>query len=127
MTFSPEHKRTRSKGGEAWQHLYSSKRWRTLRRNFLLRHPMCQCPHCSGGAPLQANVVDHIKRHDGDLRLFFALSNLRAMNKECHDRWKQSEEAGGHGFMKGNNVSGEPLSREHDWWRSNNGRTKDQI
>lgn len=78
---------------------------------------MCQCPHCRGQG-LKATVVDHIKRHMGDVRLFFDRRNLRSMAKPCHDKWKQSEERGGAGFLAGCDERGFPLSEDHDWYRS---------
>ena len=76
---------------------------------------MCQCPHCKAQG-LKANIVDHKDRHGGDPRKFFDPANLISMNKQCHDKFKQSQEAGGHGFLAGCNGQGEPLSEEHDWW-----------
>lgn len=76
--------------------------------------PMCMCPHCKGKA-LPANVVDHIQPHRGDSRLFWNPDNLQSMNKQCHDRYKQSLERGGHGFDQGCDESGVPLSDDHPW------------
>jgi hypothetical protein len=63
----------------------------------------------------EANVVDHDTPHKGNRTLFFDRSNLKSFNKECHDRWKQSEETGGHGFMKGCDANGYPLHNDHSW------------
>ncbi len=75
---------------------------------------MCQCPHCKG-VGLIASVVDHIKPHKGHSTLFWDRGNLQSMNKQCHDRYKQSLERNGHGFDQGCDTSGEPLSDEHPW------------
>ena len=72
------------------------------------------CPHCKGKM-LMANVVDHIRPHRGDSRLFWNPDNLQSMNKQCHDRYKQSQERNGHGFDQGCDVTGTPLSDEHPW------------
>ena len=116
MAFSRQHKRTRSHQGKARQSLYKTPEWKRLRARQLKLHPNCQCPHCKNGQPRKASIVDHRKAPKGDTRKFFDPNNLQSMNKECHDRFKQSQESGGHGFMRGCNASGEPLSAEHDWY-----------
>jgi 5-methylcytosine-specific restriction enzyme A len=95
--------------------LYKTKRWKRLRRHQLALRPYCQCPH-HDGQQVTADTVDHIRPHRGDLRLFWDQRNLQSMTKECHDRWKQSLEKGGHGFMKGCDESGAPLSKDHHWY-----------
>ena len=99
---------------ETYAHLYKTKRWKRLRERQLSEHPMCQCPHCQEKG-LPANVVDHIKAHKGDRKLFFDKLNLRSMAKTCHDSRKQSEERGGSGFLKGGDVTGQPLDPSHHW------------
>jgi 5-methylcytosine-specific restriction protein A len=101
-----------------YAHLYKTAQWQRLRTEQLRRAPMCQCPHCQGRR-LVATVVDHKTPHKGDKTLFFDRSNLQSMNKECHDRFKQSQEAGGAGFLQGCDEHGWPLSREHHWHASN--------
>lgn len=97
--------------------LYRSKRWQRMRARHLVLHPYCQCPHHKGQSFKEdAMVVDHIKPHRGDVFLFWDDRNLQTMTKTCHDRFKQSEEKGGVGFLKGSDVTGWPLSREHDWY-----------
>jgi 5-methylcytosine-specific restriction endonuclease McrA len=60
-------------------------------------------------------VVDHIEPHRGDRRLFWNTSNLQSMTKVCHDRFKQSQEKGGAGFLVGCDEDGWPLSEDHPW------------
>lgn len=64
------------------------RQWRALRITFLAQHPVCECDECQAGKVRlrAATVVDHIQtiRDRPDLRLDW--SNLRAMNKQCHDR-----------------------------------------
>ena len=62
-----------------------------------------------------ANVVDHIEPHKGDRRKFFDERNLQSFEKYCHDKFKQSAEKGGHGFLQGVDERGWPLSKEHEW------------
>lgn len=99
---------------EKYRKWYKGKRWRRLRKQVLSEHPMCQCPHCKG-ANLQANVVDHITPHRGEARLFWNRKNLQSMNKQCHDKYKQSQERGGNGFDAGSDEQGLPLNRDHPW------------
>lgn len=95
--------------------LYKTARWRKLRKAQLARRPYCECPHHKGQKVL-ATVVDHIKAHKGDQRLFWNTQNLQSMSKPCHDKYKQSEEKGGPGFDMGCNEDGTPLNAEHSWY-----------
>ena len=101
--------------GNLWGKWYKTRRWKDLRARQLARFPHCQCPHHKGQS-IPADVVDHIVPHKGDTRLFHDPRNLQSMTKECHDRFKQSQEKGGSGFLKGNDEYGNPLSRDHEWW-----------
>jgi len=85
-----------------------------MRAAQLARHPYCQCPHHKK-AKVEANVVDHITPHKGDTRLFFNPRNLQSMTKECHDRFKQSQEHGGAGFLMGCDTRGFPLVSGAGW------------
>lgn len=105
----------RSHEAQQWQRWYKTKLWQRLRANHLKAHPYCQCPHHKGKHAV-ANTVDHKAPHRGDRRLFFDARNLQSMTKQCHDRYKQSQEKGGVGFNKGCDVRGWPLSQEHDWY-----------
>lgn len=107
-------RRSRSDKAERWQSWYKSRRWRKLRDEQLRRHPMCECPHCRGRR-LEADTVDHHVPHRGRSRMFWDRRNLRSMNHDCHDRLKQSQERGGHGFLRGHDEHGWPLSKEHEW------------
>ncbi|RAH97621.1 HNH endonuclease [Acuticoccus sediminis] len=60
--------------------------WQRARRLFLAEHPQCvRCGH-------PASVVDHIKPHRGNRRLFWLRSNWQALCTKCHNSWKQSFE-----------------------------------
>jgi len=65
--------------------------------------------------PEEATVVDHTEPHKGSRTMFFDANNLRSFAKVCHDRWKQSQERGGHGFMRGCDARGYPLTSDHSW------------
>jgi len=70
----------------ARQRGYDSK-WDQARAAFLKAHPRCaMCP-----AP--SHVVDHIKPHRGDRKLFWQRSNWQALCTPCHSSQKQSQEA----------------------------------
>ena len=72
---------------------YGSK-WRTARKEFLRRNPLCV--KCTASGILRAaTVVDHVVPHKGDSRLFWDQSNWQPLCKRCHDiktvadgRWK---------------------------------------
>ncbi|MFO1099039.1 MAG: HNH endonuclease signature motif containing protein [Xanthobacteraceae bacterium] len=53
--------------------------WRAKRAAFLLKHPRCAC-----GAV--ATVVDHVRPHKGDARLFNDPNNWAALCASCHSR-----------------------------------------
>ena len=77
--------------------------------------PWCQCQH-HVGQKVKANVVDHIKPHKGDSKLFWNPKNLQSMLKVCHDKYKQSQEKGGLGFDIGCDAMGNP-SNPMDHWK----------
>lgn len=98
-----------------WDKLYKTKEWKQLRQAQLARCPYCQCPHHKG-QQVKANVVDHIVPHKGNMRLFIKPDNLQSMTKQCHDKFKQSREKGGNGFLMGCDENGLPLSKDHNWY-----------
>jgi 5-methylcytosine-specific restriction protein A len=71
-------------------------RWQQTSKGFLKAHPLCQCPNCKEGEIRlrKAEVVDHIKPHDGDMQLFWDRTNWQAMNKQCHDIKTATEDGG---------------------------------
>lgn len=79
-----------------WRSWYKTERWRKLRLEILQRdHYTCQVTGdvCVGRYPAPTSaVVDHVKPHRGDERLFWDPENLQTVTKEYHDKVKQSEE-----------------------------------
>ena len=74
----PEVTRSATKRG------YGSK-WRTSSKAYLREHPLCEiCKR--NGKYVQATVVDHIKPHRGDNKLFWDKSNWQSLCKSCHDK-----------------------------------------
>ena len=60
-------------------------RWRTARKRYLRRFPLClECQR--SGKLVPATVVDHIIPHRGDEDLFWDESNWQPLCKRCHDR-----------------------------------------
>ncbi len=64
---------------------YDSK-WDQARKAFLGSHPTCVM--CGD----DAKVVDHIKPHRGDMKLFWSRSNWQPLCTRCHVGRKQSIE-----------------------------------
>lgn len=69
-------------------------RWQKARASYLNKHPLCvMC--LKAGRTTPATVVDHIKPHRGDSKLFWDSSNWQALCKHCHDSEKQFIEKNG--------------------------------
>jgi 5-methylcytosine-specific restriction protein A len=95
-----------------YHHLYDKAQWKRLRKQQLEREPLCK--YCQGaGLIVQAGVVDHIKPHKGDERLFFDSDNLQSMCKTCHDKAKAIEES--RGYVIGCDLDGIPLDANERW------------
>jgi len=74
-----------------YKHLYNSSRWRRLRIQFIRVHPLCEV--CKRkGVVNAAEIVDHIKPHQGNEGLFWNESNWQALCKSCHDRKTAKED-----------------------------------
>lgn len=79
-----------------WRSWYKTSRWQKLRAAVLIRDKyVCQRTgvlligkHPAPNSP----VVDHIKPHRGDEKLFWDDANLHAVSKEYHDSEKQKAE-----------------------------------
>jgi len=100
----------------AWQHLYDSKGWKTLRAECLQATPWCVL--CAErGIITPATVVDHIVPHKGDEALFYDFDNLQSLCKGCHDRHKQRAEKRADGLIQGADASGTPTDPNHHWNR----------
>lgn len=80
--------------GNSSQRGYDSK-WRKARIAYLKEHPLCvEC--LKEGRVEPATVVDHIKPHRGDKKLFWDKSNWQPFCKRHHDI-KTAREDGGFG------------------------------
>ena len=88
------------------------RRWRKARALYLTSHPLCV--YCeSDGQTRSASVVDHIKPHKGDIRLFWDESNWQALCKTHHDSTKQRMERSGKDV--GCDINGNPLAKMNHW------------
>lgn len=80
----------------SWRSWYKTERWQKLRHEILRRDSYtCQKTGvlCIGKHPApNSPVVDHIRAHRGDERLFFDPSNLQCVSKAYHDSEKQKQE-----------------------------------
>jgi len=66
-------------------------RWRKARKIFLSKHPLCvEC--LKNNIITAAEVVDHIKPHRGDKKLFWDESNWQSLCKRCHDSKTMTED-----------------------------------
>lgn len=66
------------------------RRWQKARKLYLQAHPLCvRC--LEAGRYTKATVVDHIKPHRGDTKLFWDQDNWQALCKPCHDKktWRE--------------------------------------
>ncbi|MGJ8522286.1 hypothetical protein R84981_000971 [Carnimonas sp. R-84981] len=87
-------------------------KWQKARKQYLQEHPLCT--YCQRrGRVTAATVVDHIKPHRGDLKLFWRRSNWQPLCKRCHDIDKAREEAGG--MLPGCDADGMPVDPHHHW------------
>jgi 5-methylcytosine-specific restriction endonuclease McrA len=87
-----------------------SYRWSKARTRYLAAHPLCvRCE--ARGHVAQANVVDHIVPHKGDLKLFWDPNNWQSLCKPCHDGAKQQEERLGYSTEVG--TDGWPTDPRH--------------
>lgn len=76
----------------SYQRGYNS-RWRKERKLFIERNPMCKI--ClEDGRVTMATVVDHIKPHKGDQRLFWDQNNWQALCETCHNRKTRTDDMG---------------------------------
>ena len=65
--------------------------WQKARKFFLKRHPWCiRCK--AKGRLVPATVVDHIKPHRGDAKLFWDETNWQPLCKSCHDHKTMTED-----------------------------------
>jgi 5-methylcytosine-specific restriction endonuclease McrA len=83
-----ERKRHRNsvKSPEAYQQsrLYATAAWQRMRLSVLNHEPLCRAC-ASDGRVEAATVVDHIRRHNNDINLFYDRTNLQPLCVPCHN------------------------------------------
>jgi len=70
----------------AWRHPV----W-GLRAQVLREQPFCAGPGCTRALTSRDAEVDHIRPHDGDMRLFLDRQNVQGLCKACHTRKTRAE------------------------------------
>lgn len=88
------------------------RRWRKAAKAFLASNPLCI--YCRrSGRTTAATVVDHVRPHRGDMKLFWDPGNWQPLCAPCHSAAKQREEHAGHTLGCG--ADGVPLDPGHHW------------
>lgn len=89
--------------------------WRQARAAYLRQHPLCVGLQCQlDGLLTPACVVDHIRPHKGDRRLFWDVANWQALCKPCHDS-KTATHDGGFGRAARVEAPATPDDSLDDW------------
>jgi 5-methylcytosine-specific restriction protein A len=70
------------------------KRWQKAREYFLNHNPICIRCERDKEIIKPARVVDHIRPHKGNQKLFWDRENWQALCKPCHDRKTVLEDGG---------------------------------
>lgn len=84
----------KTESGRFWIKWYKTSAWQKLRLWQLRREPLCRFCKKEGEIK-EANVVDHIEAHKGDMNKFFDRANLQSLCKHHHDSTKQRMEKTG--------------------------------
>ena len=72
---------------------YGSSRWQAVRKRYLVAHPLCvSCLAKDPPVYSKATVVDHVKPHRGDPKLFWDESNFQALCVQCHNEKTLTED-----------------------------------
>jgi 5-methylcytosine-specific restriction endonuclease McrA len=88
------------------------RRWRKMRKQFLTENPLCvMCE--DEGRTTPAVELDHIKKHGGDIELFYDVSNLQGLCRFHHRSVKAQMERSG--VVRGSNADGTPIDPNHSW------------
>jgi len=100
--------------GTANQRGYGYK-WQKARAGFLRSHPLCVKCELESRVRV-ATVVDHIKPHRNNMKLFWDRNNWQPLCDTCHNSYKKRLEQTGK--ISGCNNQGIPTDPNHHW---NNG------
>jgi 5-methylcytosine-specific restriction endonuclease McrA len=95
------------------QHLYQTKRWRMIRKEHIMREPLCvMCGQM--GRIEAATVVDHITPHKGNEEMFYA-GPFQSLCATHHNSTKARIENSG--VQIGGDVNGQPIDNDSHWYR----------
>jgi 5-methylcytosine-specific restriction enzyme A len=94
-----------------WRTWFSMAIWRSIRRQQLLREPLCRTCFTAGHVKA-ATEVDHIVEHGGDWNAFIT-GALQPLCGDCHRRKSSLSHRKSQGF----DEHGEPLDPDH-WWNN---------
>jgi 5-methylcytosine-specific restriction protein A len=72
--------RSRSGAATDYRKMYATSKWKASRVAYLAKYPVCR------SCGRLAEVVDHIKPHRGDVKLFWDINNWQPLCKVCHDK-----------------------------------------
>jgi 5-methylcytosine-specific restriction endonuclease McrA len=117
-TVAPPSRRSTTK----WHHLYASHAWRKASEAFRASPDGALCVACKARGIVRASeLVDHIRPHNGDLRLFWDRSNWAAMCWSCHSAKSRADEhqarTGRPALRRGADERGFPIDPNHPWHR----------
>ena len=102
--------RSRGSAGK-YSKLYTTRRWRRIRAAQLAKDPLCAM--CwKREKVVEANVVDHIEPHKGDMDKFWH-GPLQSLCERCHNSDKRSIEHGGR--STGCDINGMPSDPLNGW------------
>jgi 5-methylcytosine-specific restriction protein A len=72
---------------KAHRKLYQSAAWKRLRLYKLSQNPLCElCEKMEPPRYTPAEVVHHLKDHNGDPLLFYSYQNLQSLDAVCHNK-----------------------------------------
>ena len=90
--YCDEHRR---KAYKASDNVYNNRAWRNASKQYLAMNPLCiEC--YNNGHIKQAECVDHIQPHKGDMVLFWNQANWQALCNVCHSAKTAKENNFGH-------------------------------
>jgi 5-methylcytosine-specific restriction enzyme A len=93
----------------ALNQLYSSAKWRRIRKLQLLHSPLCVL--ClKRGTTTAATIFDHVTPHDGDVNKFW-LGPFQSLCGQCHNSAKKFEE--NRGYLPDSGLDGFPIDPRH--------------
>ena len=89
--YCDEHKALHFEEGRSAASRGYGRAWQKASRQFLQAHPLCvRC--MEEGKYTKATVVDHIKPHRGNPKLFWDEGNWQPLCKPCHDQKTMTED-----------------------------------